>query len=162
MPLAELALLAESATDASRLPWVDWGGMAVYTAAMLALAWHYNRRQRTAEDYFLGGGRMSPLLIGFSLFASLLGPITYLSLPGEVIGRGPVILSTVLAPPIAYVIVAYVLLPLYMRHRVTSAYELLEARLGLGPRLLGSAMFIVLRVVWMAILIHLTSSALTV
>ena len=49
-----------------------------------------------------------------------------------------------------------------MRRRVTSAYELLETRLGLSIRLLGMSMFILLRLVWMSLLVFLTSKAIAI
>jgi len=67
-----------------------------------------------------------------------------------------------LAYPIVFYIVGYLLLPVYMKQRVTSAYELLEARLGLGARLLGGTMFIALRLVWMSLLVFLAARAMTV
>ncbi|MCB1085598.1 MAG: sodium-coupled permease, partial [Verrucomicrobiae bacterium] len=95
-----------------------------------------------------------------SLFASLLSTITYLSIPGEVFGKGPGFLANYLAYPFIFLIVAFVLLPFYMRQQVTSAYELLEERLGLSIRLLGASMFLLLRLVWMTLLISLTAKAI--
>ena len=66
---------------------------------------------------------MNPALIGVSLFATLLSTISYLSMPGEMIAKGPVTIANALALPLAYMVVAYVLLPVYMRRRVTSAYQ---------------------------------------
>ena len=49
-----------------------------------------------------------------------------------------------------------------MRPRVKSAYELLESKLGVEIRLLGGVMFILLRLVWMALLVYLSAKAMTV
>ena len=49
-----------------------------------------------------------------------------------------------------------------MKHRVTSAYELLEMRLGLSVRLLGACMFVLLRLVWMSLLVYLTAKGMTI
>lgn len=54
------------------------------------------------------------------------------------------------------------MLPVYMRQRVTSAYELLELRLGIVVRLLGACMFVTLRLVWMSMLIFLAATAMSV
>ena len=70
--------------------------------------------------------------MGVSLFATLVSTVSYLSVPGETLGRGPVLLVQLLALPVVYFVVGYGLLPVYMKHRVTSAYELLEVRLGAG------------------------------
>ena len=82
------------------------------------------------EPDFIGSGAMNPILIGVSLFASLLSTITYLSIPGEIQGKGPVYLTNLIAFPLIFLFVGFVLLPVYMRQQVTSAYELLENRLG--------------------------------
>ncbi|MBX3179690.1 MAG: sodium/solute symporter [Candidatus Hydrogenedentes bacterium] len=114
------------------------------------------------SEYFIGSGGMHPLLIGVSLFATLLSTITYLSIPGEVAGKGPLYITTLIALPLVYPVAAYIMLPIYMRQRVTSAYELLEAKLGLTIRLLGVAMFLLLRLVWMALLVYLMARAMSV
>lgn len=144
------------------LTFVDWAIIVCYAAATIGLGYYYSRRQTDVRAYFTGGGSMSPLLIGFSLFATLLSTISYLSIPGEAIGMGPVWMLNYLTVPVVFVIVGYVLIPVYMRTRVTSAYELLEERLGLGIRLFGAVMFILLRLVWMALLVYLSAKAMTV
>ncbi|MHC4180758.1 MAG: sodium:solute symporter family transporter, partial [Planctomycetota bacterium] len=144
------------------LHFIDGLIVVAYAFAMLSLGWYYSRRQQNTDEYFTGSGAMNPFLIGLSLFATLLSTITYLSGPGEIIRHGPYILAGVLSIPIAYVIVGYLLIPVFMRHRVTSAYELLEMKLGLSTRLVGAAMFIVLRLVWMAVLLNFAANAMLV
>ncbi len=141
---------------------VDWALIVIYAASTIALGWYYSRRQKSTEEYFVGSGHMNPLLIGVSLFATLLSTISYLSMPGEALGKGPAFMATMLGLPFVFLIVGFVLLPVYMRQRVTSAYELLEVRLGLGVRMLGAVMFVSLRLVWMSLLIYLAGKAMTV
>jgi SSS family solute:Na+ symporter len=49
-----------------------------------------------------------------------------------------------------------------MKLRVTSAYEILEARLGLGVRMLGSCFFLALRLFWMSLVIFATADTVLV
>jgi len=144
------------------LHWIDGLTIVAYACAMIALGWYYSRRQKSTDEYFTGSGAMNPLLIGISLFATLMSTISYLSGPGEIIKYGPVMLTGVLSIPIAYLIVGYLLIPVFMRYRVTSAYELLETTLGLSTRLTGAAMFIALRLVWMAVLLNFAAHAMLV
>lgn len=141
---------------------IDWVLITIYACSTIGLGWYYSRRQQTTQEYFVGSGTMHPMLIGVSLFATLLSTITYLAAPGEMLGKGPVVLASKLSLPFAYVFVGYCLLPIYMKQRVTSAYELLETRLGLGIRLLGATMFILLRLVWMSLLVYLAAKAMIV
>ena len=141
---------------------VDWVLIVLYAMVTIGLGVYFSRRQTSAKEYFVGSGHMNPVLIGVSLFATLLSTISYLSMPGEAAGKGPVVALGMLALPLVYFVVAYGLLPVYMKHRVTSAYELLETRLGLSVRLLGAAMFLALRLVWMTLLIYLAAKAMVV
>lgn len=161
-PASRAVRAAVEARGSGGLAWVDWVIIAAYALSTITLGWYFSRRQRTTEEYFVGSGNMNWLLIGVSLFATLLSTISYLSMPGETIGKGPIHMTSLLGLPLVYVTVGYVLLPVYMRQRVTSAYELLESRLGLSVRMLGVVMFLILRLVWMSLLVYLAAKAMTV
>ncbi len=139
---------------------VDWAIIFLYALGTVALGYYYGRRQKTTREYFTGSGRMNPILIGFSMFATLLSTISYLAVPGEAISKGPGGLLNFLAYPFAFLIVAYAIIPVYMRSRVTSAYELLEERLGLAIRLLGAVLFLMVRLIWMSLLVFLSAKAM--
>ena len=150
-------------TSAGGLGVVDWSIIAIYAGATIGLGWYYSRRQQRTEEHFVGDRRMNPILIGVSLFATLLSTITYLAAPGEIIAKGPAIsIAWLMSLPLIFLIGSYLVLPIYMRQSVTSAYELLEERLGVGIRLLGSSMFLVLRLTWMSLLVYTAAVAMTV
>ena len=145
------------------LSWIDWTVIVVYASATIALGWFYSRKQKDSREYFIGSGSLNPVLVGVSLFATHLSTISYLSVPGETISKGPIMILLIIpCYPVSYFIVRRYLLSVYMRHRVTSAYELLEQRLGLGVRLLGAGMFIVVRLSWMCLLVYVAARAMTV
>lgn len=141
---------------------VDWLVLAAYALLMLVVGAFYSRKNKTADDYLLGGRRMSPIALGLSLFATLVSTLTYLGNPGEMITYGPMMLTQSVAQPLIYVIVGYGLIPLLMRQPVTSAYELLESRLGMSIRLAGAGVFLLLRLGWMATILFATSSVVLV
>ena len=129
---------------------LDWLVLAGYAVLMLAVGAFYSRQNKTADDYLLGGRRMSPIALGLSLFATLVSTLSYLGVPGEMIGHGPMMATQLAAHPLIFLIVGYGLIPLLMRQPVTSAYELLESRLGMSIRLAGAGVFLLLRLGWMA------------
>ncbi len=153
---------AGNSPGSSGLAVIDWVIILGYACSTLFLGWWFARKQKNTKEYFVGSGNMNPLLIGVSLFATLLSTISYMGSPGETIGKGPVYLSNMLAYPFIFLMVGFVLLPVYMRQKVTSAYELLENKLGISIRLLGATLFLVLRLFWMSLLIFLTAKAITI
>lgn len=144
----------------SGLHWVDLSIIAVYALGMISLGWYYRKRQKSLNEYFVGNRTMNPGLIGVSMFVTLFSTISFLATPGEVYGKGPFILTSSLSIPFYYLIVGYLIVPAYMRFRVISAYELLEQKRGLSVRLLGAVLFIMLRLTWMSLLIHLSAQAM--
>ena len=141
---------------------LDWAVIAAYALGMLAIGWHFARRSSTSDDYLLGGRQMKSGAVGLSLFATLLSTITYLSTPGEMIRNGPMMLCQVASYPLIILIIGWGLIPFLRRIQITSAYELLEDRFGLGVRMLGSTFFLMLRLLWMSVIIYATTDKVLV
>lgn len=141
---------------AASMTGLDWAVIAAYVTAMLAIGWYYSRRTETTDDYLLGGRTMRPTAVGLSLFASLFSTITYLAMPGEMVRHGPMFFAGLLAFPVVYVLAGWFLIPHFMRLKAASGYELLERRLGVGVRLTAVGMFLLIRVLWMAVVIYAT------
>ena len=138
---------------------IDWVVIGAYGAGMLALGAFFARRQKTTSEFYVGGRKLGSIAVGISLYATLLSTISFLAIPGEMINRGPVILWGIIALPFIYLVVGYLLIPLLMKHRVTSAYEIVEKRLGVGPRLLAVLLFLGLRFVWMGLMVKVAAEA---
>jgi SSS family solute:Na+ symporter len=142
-------------------PW-DLAVIGVYALGMLSVGWYYSRQTKTREEYLLGSRTMRPFAVGVSLFASLISTISYLAWPGEVIKNGPMMVSALLAYPLIGVVVGWGVIPFIMRLKVTSAYELLELRLGPAVRTLGSVLFLSLRLMWMSVIVYATTAKVLV
>ncbi len=142
----------------SGLTTVDWIVIISYAVGMILVGWYYSRRTSTTEDYLLGGRNMRPWTVGISMFATMLSTLSFLSYPGEIISYGPMILTGLAVYPLIYLVVGWLLIPFIMRLRITTAYEILEARFGGSIRLLGSLIFLAIRLLWMATIIYITTS----
>ena len=141
---------------------VDWFILGLYAAGLLGMGLHFSRRQRTTEEYFVGGRNMRPFLAGLSLFTAMNSIIAYIGIPGEYIQNGPalIFIANIAPIPIIYFVVGWWVIPVIMRLPITSVYELLEGRLGRSVRQTGSITFIVTRLVWMSLILNTSSSVL--
>ena len=140
----------------------DWVVIVVYGISMLLIGYYYSKKNKNPEDYMLGGRNIRSWKVGLSLFATMFSAVTYLSFPGEMIKNGPMILSMVAALPVVYFIVAYYFIPFIMKLKITSAYELLEAKLGLSNRLIASSFFLIMRLIWMAVIIFMVADKIII
>ena len=140
----------------SELTVLDWVVLVSYGLSMLFIGWFYSRKNKTKDDYLLGGRKMNPTAVGISLFATLMSTLSYLTYPGEMIKHGPIIFTGLLAFPLIYYVAGWWLIPRIMATKVTSAYEILETKLGVSVRLLATLLFLSLRLLWMATIIYVT------
>lgn len=120
---------------------------------MLGVGWFYSRRAETTEDYLLGGRTMKPWAVGLSLLATLASTISCLAMPGGMIKNGRMRLTEIVAQPFNVRIVGWFFIPFIMKLQIINAYEILERRLGVSVRLLGSTFFLSLRLLWMTTII---------
>ena len=150
------SILSIDARKNYTLATLDWVVIALYLLGMLGIGFVYSRKNKDEKDFLLGGGNMNPFAVGLSLFATLLSSLSYLSYPGETIKYGPVIFMGLVSFPLVYYVVGWFLIPKFMNMGVTSAYEILEIRLGISVRMLATFFFLSLRFLWMATIIYVT------
>ncbi len=55
------------------MTWLDYGIFAVYMLAIVGVGYYFHQRNRTAEDYFVGGRSISPGHVGLSVAATDVG-----------------------------------------------------------------------------------------
>jgi len=131
---------------------LDLAIVVVYLLGTIALGVWLGRGQGTAKDYLLGGRDLPWSALLISIVATETSTITFLSVPGLVYGEGltgnPGDMRF-LQLPLGYVIGRFVaarlLLPLYFRGELYTAYEALQVRFGPGLRGIASALFLVMR-----------------
>lgn len=144
------------------MTWLDWCVIAIYMLGMLGIGAYYSFVNRDREGYLLGGRSLGAVSVGLSLFATLFSTNSYLCFPAEMILNGPMAFAMLLSYPLVYVIVAYGLIPHFVSLEVTSAYEVLERRFGTRTRLLGSVLFLALRLLWMGTVVYTATEAVLV
>lgn len=145
-----------------KITYLDWIVIIGYVVGMLLVGFYFSGKNKSSEDYMLGGRNMSPWKVGLSLFATMFSAVTYLSLPGEMIKHGPMIWSTLFALPFIYLVVAYYFIPYIMGLKIKSAYELLETKLDIRNRVVAALFFLIMRIVWMAVIIYMVSEKVIV
>ena len=148
--------------DKITLTGLDWIIIICYGIGMLLVGYYFSRKNKSAEDYLFGGRRMKSWKVGVSLFATMFSAITYLSLPGEMIKHGPMIFVMIAALPFIYYVVAHFFIPFIMKLQISSAYDLLEKRVGVQNRVIASIYFLIMRFLWMSVIIYLVSEKIII
>lgn len=96
------------------------------------------------NNVFFRGERKSPWgLVAFGMIGASISGLTFIGVPGWVMSTDMTYLQMCLGFIVGYIIVAYVLLPLYYKHNLTSIYTYLEHRFGNASYKTGSSFFII-------------------
>jgi Na+/proline symporter len=133
---------------------LDWI-VLVFTLSFVIFYGLWKSRKVKSSQNFLAGERDLPwLTIGLSIMATQASAITFLSTPGQAFTDGMQFAQFYFGMPIAMIILAYFVLPIYYRLRVTTAYEYLEERFDLRMRTLTAILFLILRGISAAISIY--------
>ncbi|CAI9723615.1 sodium-coupled monocarboxylate transporter 1-like [Octopus vulgaris] len=119
-----------------------------------------DRHQTSTKTYLLAGGNMSVLPVALSLVASFMSAITLLGTPAEIYNFNTMFMDMTLAYIVAMFLAAYVYVPIFYRLHITSVYEYLEHRFDKRLRLLGSLIYCVMMIMYMAIVLYGPSLAL--
>lgn len=141
---------------------IDYSLCAVYLAAVLAIGAFFFRSQKSSREYFLAGRNLGWVAVGISLMATMASSIGFIGAPTAAIGAGTIMLWSLVALPVSYPLVTRVFMPFFRNLRVYTAYEYLEHRFDLRVRLLASGLFILWRVIWMAVTIYVPAMVLNV
>ncbi len=118
--------------------------VAAYFLLLLAVAWRTSRHA-TNDSFFIGNKNSNWLLVAFGMVGTTLSGVTFISVPGAVGRDGFGYLQITLGYVLGYLAVAFVLLPLYYRLKLTSIYHYLGVRLGRNAYLSGAGFFILSR-----------------
>jgi Na+/proline symporter len=115
-----------------------------YFVLLLGVAW-YTSRNSNNESFFIGNRNSNWMLVAFGMIGTSLSGVTFVSVPGGVGRESFAYAQIVLGYVIGYIVIAYVLLPLYYRLNLTSIYNYLSKRLGVFSYKTGASFFILSR-----------------
>ena len=125
-------------------PYVLLAFVIGYFILLLAVAW-YTSKNSNNESFFIGNKNSNWMLVAFGMIGTSLSGVTFVSVPGGVGKESFAYFQIVIGYLIGYIIIAYVLLPLYYRLNLTSIYTYLSKRLGVASYKTGASFFILSR-----------------
>ncbi len=138
---------------------VDLAIVAAYILGMTLFGLWFSRSQKDLKTYFVGERNVGWFMVLVSIVATETSAVTFLSVPGLGYKAGGNL--TYLQLSFGYIlgrcVVAWVLLPMYMRGGLFSAYEVLKLKFGPVVQRVASALFLVTRTVADGLRLYLTA-----
>jgi Na+/proline symporter len=132
-----------------------------YFLLLLVVAW-YTSRNSDNESFFIGNRNSNWMLVAFGMIGTSLSGVTFVSVPGGVGTGNFYYYQIVLGYLLGYIVIAFVLIPLYYRMNLTSIYTYLEKRFGVNAHKAGAFFFILSRTVGATARLYLVISVLQI
>lgn len=139
----------------NQLTAIDWIVCLAYLGVICALALWSMGGQKSNEDYFMGGRRMSWLAVGISLFATSFSSISFLGLPQRGAYQDFSFYLVILGIPLVITpLLWFFFVPLFVRLKVSSGYLYLRLRFGPAVQRVGSLLYCAYAVGWMGAMLY--------
>lgn len=141
---------------------LNWVAVIIYLLAMLFIGVYFTKRaSQSTNSFFTASGRLPSWVVGFSIYATTLSAITFMSTPEKAFLTDWSYIAGNIAIVAIIPLLIYFYVPFFKKLKVTSAYEYLEARFGPSIRVIGSLLFVVYHLGRVAIVIYLPTLAIT-
>lgn len=133
--------------------------VAAYFCMLLIIA--YFTGKNDSNDTFFKANKKSPwYIVAFGMIGASLSGVTFISIPGWVQSSQFSYMQIVFGYFFGYLVIAFVLLPIYYNFKVTSIYEFLKHRFGPTSHKTGAFFFFVSRMLGSAFRLFLVASVL--
>jgi len=124
---------------------IDWAILALTIAGIVLYGSWKSRGVHTTDSYLRAGADLRWWTIGLSVIATQASAITFLSVPGQAYVDGVGFVQFYFGLPLAMVILSAVIVPIYHRLGIYTAYQYLERRFDRKTRQLTALLFLVSR-----------------
>jgi SSS family solute:Na+ symporter len=127
--------------------WIDSASFLLFIIFVISFSMLKSRREKTSEDYFLAGRGLTWWLIGFSIVAANISTEQFVGMAGQSAGRvGLAVSSWQLVGSIGIVLIAFTLLPRFLKAGIYTMPEFLEYRFNSATRAIMALLTVIIYV----------------
>ena len=114
------------------------------------------------EAFFRANGQSPWYLVAFGMIGASISGVTFVSVPGMVMTSDMTYMQTCLGFILGYFAVAFLLLPVYYRLKLTTIYSYLQSRLGRRSYKTGASFFLLSKMTGAAVRFYVVCMILCV
>lgn len=141
---------------------LNYSVLALYLLISVLIGIYFARKQKSTDDYFVGGGRIPWWASGLSVFGTLLSAITFMAIPAKAFITDWSFFFLNITAILITPLIAFVFIPFFNKLKIKTAYEYLEDRFNYAARAFGSLSFILFQLGRIGIVLLLPSLAISI
>jgi solute:Na+ symporter, SSS family len=130
---------------APSLTWPDYAVLLVALGILVAIGFVFTGRQRDTADFFLARRSVPWWAACLSFLATEISAVTIISVPATAYSENWEYAQFFVGSSLAKLAVAFLFIPAFYRHDVTTIYEFLRDRFGRATQVTGSLFFFLTR-----------------
>lgn len=134
--------------------------LVAYFGVLLTVSYFTSKGSADNSTFFVANRNSKWYMVAFGMIGTALSGVTFISVPGAVGASNFSYFQFVLGNAVGFLIIAYVLLPLYYKMKLTSIYTYLEERFGYLTYKTGAGIFLVSRTIGSAFRLYLVAIVL--
>ncbi|WP_140937189.1 sodium:solute symporter [Sphingobacterium lumbrici] len=131
--------------------------LVVYFGVLLSVSHFTAKKSSDNSTFFVANKNSKWYMVAFGMIGTALSGVTFISVPGAVGLSNFSYFQFVLGNVLGFLVIAYLLLPLYYRMNLTSIYTYLEERLGHRSYKTGAMIFLISRTIGSAFRLYLVA-----
>ena len=124
--------------------------IAAYFIMFFAVS-HLSGRRSDNAAFFNAGRRVPWLIVALATISAPISGVTFISVPGMVADKGASYMQMTFGFVIGYLVIAYILVPLFYRRNLISIYGYLGQRFGRGTYSTGAWFFFISKMLGAAV-----------
>ncbi|MHC2991091.1 sodium:solute symporter [Pontibacter sp. HJ8] len=131
-----------------------------YFVVLIGVSYFTSRGSSDNSSFFIANRNSKWYFVAFGMIGTALSGVTFISVPGAVVNSSFGYFQFVLGNTVGFILIAFILLPLYYRMNLISIYTYLEQRFGYWSYKTGAMIFLVSRTIGSAFRLYLVAIVL--
>lgn len=131
--------------------------IVVYFGVLMLISWLTSRKSSDNDAFFRANKSSKWYLVAIAMVGTSISGVTFVSVPGMVRNLDMSYMQMVFGFFFGYLVIAYVLLPLYYRLNLTTIYGYLDQRYGKKSYKTGAWFFLISKIVGAAARLYLVA-----
>ena len=127
----------------------------VYFGILFTISYVIGKKHSENTAFFLGNRKSPWFIVALGMLGASISGVTFISVPGMVRSFDMTYMQMVFGFLAGYLVIAFVLLPIYYKLNVTSIYSYLNIRIGKYAYKTGAAFFLISRTILAAVRLYL-------
>ena len=119
----------------------DWTVLGLYLLLTAGMGAWFSRKNKNAQEFLFGGGKMPWYAVGLSLIATSVSATSFLGGPADVYGKNMTYLMLSVGSLLSVIFIGWIFIPRLRARNIESGFQLLEVNFSKSVKKLAASLY---------------------